>query len=241
MGDATEAFAAKLAHRFLGVDDSEPDQAALHQTNVAAINEYFGANGLTPFDGSRFETFGLRTSHPDRITPADLVAVTMLSMEIRRSSRSGISTASALALEDRSDDISHLLRQIPREKDLHTLSSAEFDDLVASGSSLGYALWRFLRDEIGMFQVATYKLMARKRPRLFPIADSRTVDVLGRQEDWWRSWYRALTNRPEIVEELQAIRVEAAKNVPAVRGVSLLRIADIALWNSSPRVEDEPG
>jgi hypothetical protein len=92
-----------------------------------------------------------------------------------------------------------------------------------------------------MFQVATYKLMARKRPRLFPIADSRTVDVLGRQEDWWRSWYRALTNRPEIVEELQAIRVEAAKNVPAVRGVSLLRIADIALWNSSPRVEDEPG
>jgi hypothetical protein len=214
----TRDFTDRLAGRFVG--DHE-----LHRRNVDSIATYFGTDARSAFDGSRFETYG-GANDPSHVTAADLVAVTMLSMEIRRESRSGISTWNARCLEDKADDIRALLEVIPDDIDLHELSSDEYAQFIGDGSP-GDQLWRCLRDEIGMHRVAAFKLMARKRPRLFPIKDSRTVKALGNQPDWWRSWYEALRQRGDVVNELEEIRRDA----PLAGHLSILRIADIVLWS----------
>jgi hypothetical protein len=215
-----EEFTRRLSERF---DDAH------HASNVQRTAKYFGVGEDRPYDGARFESYDLQESDVDRIVPADLVAVTLLSMEIRKDSRSGISTSDALAIEDFTDEITALLEQIPSKKDLHTLTSDECAHLIDDGS-YGDRLWNLLRYEVGMHRVATFKLLARKRPRLFPIADSRTERALGAQENWWRSWRDALSERSEIVTELGRIRDQVMLNTPAAGKISLLRVADIALW-----------
>jgi hypothetical protein len=227
MADKVDRFTAALAAFF----DSSSES---HEKNVGSLKTYFGLGECPAFDGAFFESYAITSTSPDRIEAADLVAVTLLSMEIRRQSGSGISTSNVLALEQRWETISLLLGGIPTDRDLHDLSGAEYEELV-SDQSLGTRLWRLLRDEVGMHRVATFKLLARKRPRLFPIADSRTEGTLGRQDNWWHAWHHALSTRPDIVDELRRIRDEVGEAHAPAREVSLLRVADIALWE--PRCE----
>lgn len=223
MSQATKKFREGLERSFLG-DDS------LHDSNVSKVRTYFGLGKLATFDGARFETYESARSSPNLITASDLVAVTLLSMDIRRSSRSGISTSNALKIEEKSDEISRLLSEIPDDKDLHTLDEDHFEKWVGPDSA-GELLWSFLRDEIGMHRVATFKLIARKRPRLFPIQDGRVRAILGRQPNWWRSWYEVLHSREDLVAELDRIRLDAATEAPSISNLSILRVADIVLWN----------
>lgn len=219
-----QEFAGALEAWFIG-------SKATHEENLGRIETYFGLRGEEVYDGARFETYGRRDEDVDRIVPADLVAVTMLSMEIRRKSKYGIKTSHALAIEDRAEEISALLREIPASKEIHTLNESERARLLESGDdSVGQELWNLLHRDIGMYPVATYKLIARKRPHLFPIADSRTRTILGNPKNWWTSWHDALRTKPDIVAELKKLRSEAATKAPIIRTVSLLRIGDIALW-----------
>lgn len=78
---------------------------------IAALAEY-----LHGYDGRHFETYGQQDSSPDRITPADLVAVTMLSMEIRRGTTSGFTPEQAVAIADDDEHITGLLQQIPADR-----------------------------------------------------------------------------------------------------------------------------
>lgn len=222
MANDVHGFSAKLSKLF----DSNSET---HQTNVNYLKTYFGLGKCLAFDGAFFDSYAVNSGNPDQIEASDLVAVTMLSMEIRRKSRSGISTSNVLALEEHAETIRLHLSEIPRDRDLHDLSEEEYKRLVGD-ESLGTDLWHLLRDEIGMHRITTFKLLARKRPRLFPIADSRTEKKLGHQGNWWRSWHHALSTRPEIVAELGRIRQEVGALHAPVLGVSLLRIADIALW-----------
>lgn len=225
MATKSKNFSQQLTEYF-GTDETT------HTHNLVALRNYFGVGNKPEYDGSYFETFELNSENVNHIVAADLVAVTLLSMEIKRKSRSGISTSNAIMLAARSGEIAEILTQIPIDKELHTLSSAEFSQLIGEGS-LGARLWHLLRDienGIGMHRVATYKLIARKRPHLYPIEDSRTRKILGNQKNWWTSWYEALVESPEVVAELGNLRSELAKDVPKARDISLLRIADIALW-----------
>lgn len=226
-----DAFAVALCDRFLVAGRQPGHGHPLHRSNVAAVCEYFGADGGTPFDGSRFESYSASAGEDlFRVTPADVVAVTLLSMEIRRESRSGISTAHLLAIEDRAVEITRLLRFLPADRDLHLLSDDDFDRLLGVGSP-GRELWGLLRGEIGMHRVATFKLLARKRPRLCPIADSRTETALGSVDDWWQAWHRAVRSSADLVNELESVRRDVAREVPLAAGLSVLRVADIVLWH----------
>lgn len=225
---AKDSFTKALRSQFFG--DHQQKGVDVRRSNVKAVEDYFGASGATPFDGSRFETYGHQLGADDfSVTAADLVAVTLLSMEIRRASRSGITTAHVLALEDRSKEVSALLRQIPADCDLHDLSTTEFERILGMNSP-GQDLWNLLRGGIGMHRVATFKLLARKRPRLCPIADSRTEAVLSRQHNWWRAWHLALSSSSDLVTEIETIRRIAAEATPDSAGLSILRVADIVLW-----------
>lgn len=231
------SFTKKLGSHFLGDGVAGAASPATRERNLGWLGVYFGLNGQGPFDGSRFEFYALADSHPDRITPADLLAVTMLSMEVRRKSRSGIRTSDALAIENRDQEIRHLLTALPADRDLHSLSDQEFESWVGPESP-AERLWGLLRRDIGMHRVATFKLLARKRPRLLPISDSRVRAILGKSDNSWESWYRALVGRPDIVNELRSLRDEFARIHPPAHAVSLLRIADICLWNSASASEE---
>jgi hypothetical protein len=225
MGKKSKILSEELVKYFLSDDSS-------HDKNLVRLKNYFGVDNETTHDGSYFESYEFDSKYENQIVSADLVAVTFLSMEMKRKSKSGISTAHAIAIESRSEEIKEILSEIPSGKELHTLSSSEFDQLIGE-DSLGEKLWNLLRDKekgVGMHRVATYKLIARKRPHLYPIRDSRTTKILGDQKNWWTCWYQALVDVPEIVDELKNLRSDISKDVSKAKDVSLLRIADIALW-----------
>jgi hypothetical protein len=219
MADTThESFEERLWKQLIASQSFDP---------VDKVREYFGRPGSSegvPFDGAAFETFGRAWSDNNQVTPADLVAVTLLSMEIRRNSRSGISTDAALRIEADSGRIATILSRIPTDRELWTLSGPEYERWVGPGSPSDL-LWTYFRSECGLGPVATFKLLARKRPELLPIRDSATAAALGSTNRWWESWWRALSSSPDLRGLIGEIRSDAG-----VEHLSLLRTADIVIW-----------
>jgi len=175
--------------------------------------------------GRYFELFRPHEKKPNEITMSDLLAVTQLSMKIGGYQDSdSIPESAVIKLFDTKfqKKISKSLAKIKTTWRLETISPDDFE-IFNDGID---KLWPILRDDVGLKKVATYKLMARKRPHLCPIRDSFAEKVLGHQKNWYSSWYGAF--QPEIgaVAELQTLR----KNCPAARHLSLLRVADIIIW-----------
>jgi Family of unknown function (DUF6308) len=56
---------------------------------------------------------------------------------------------------------------------------------------------------------------------------------MDRSPTWWRPWWEALSSDNELVAALKTIRRAAT-----VEAMSLLRVADIALWMSSADSDD---
>lgn len=222
MAGRRESFLNRLSNQF---------STNRRDDNIDALKKYFGHESSTPFDGAFFEHYKSRDARPNHIEAADLVAVTLLSMEIRRESRSGISTSNVLRIEDWEAPISKMLQKIPSNRELHTLSDLEFERYLGAGSPADQ-LFHFLIHDVKMHRVATFKLLARKRPDLLPIRDSVTAKVLGASTNWWKSWHHALSAEPSIVEELRSIRAQSSKVDSRISVLSLLRVADIAIWNS---------
>jgi hypothetical protein len=196
------------------------------------VRRYVHGTGDEQFTGGWFDTYPLPPvagsavgGTPDRIDDSDLIATTLLSIEVRLGSRSGFATASILRLTEHADKVLALLQQLPNDVDLHTLSVERYDSLIGDESSPAAKLWDLLREQVGFPRVATFKLLARKRPRLLPIRDGDLTVALGDQADWWRAWWQGLSSNPDTVARLDAIRQEA--ETPSL---SLLRTADIAVW-----------
>ncbi len=188
-----------------------------------------GADG-TGYTGRAFDTLRTATSDPDAITSDDLVAVSMLAIQIR-SGRGAIQPESIIALNDRASDAGACLKAIPRNRELHSISTEEFAHWMGSGS-VGEQLWSLIR-ECGFGSVATHKLLARKRPLMFPIRDSRVSARCGfRKEDlWWSNWWNAFRcESSELIGSLLDVR---ARTGVVASHLGLLRVADILLWMDS--------
>jgi hypothetical protein len=175
--------------------------------------------------GRYFELFRPHEKKPNEITMSDLLAVTQLSMKIGGYQDSdSIPESAVIKLFDTKfqKKISKSLAKIKTTWRLETISPDDFE-IFNDGID---KLWPILRDDVGLKKVATYKLMARKRPHLCPIRDSFAEKVLGHQKNWYSSWYGAFQPEIGVVAELQTLR----KNCPAARHLSLLRVADIIIW-----------
>ncbi len=205
------SFADRL--RAALADTTESDPA------VAVIRKY-----MRGFDGAAFNTYAADPRNAHRITPADLVAVTFLSMEIRRGSTSGFTPKMSRGIETNADRISELLILIPPDRELHTVTADDYESWLGEGSHAD-RLWRLLRDELNLPRVATYKLLARKRPHLLPIRDSAADRALGKPDSWWHSWWEALTTSADVVNRLECLRRDSGH-----AELSLLRTADIVVW-----------
>lgn len=180
---------------------------------------------LADYTGRAFNTYGRNI--PIAITSDDLIAVTMLSISINNA-RASLHPSAILALRDRSDRIEELLRQLPTDRALHTLNRDEADGWLSHTGS-AHGLYRLLHDEAGIPRVAAHKLLARKRPLLIPVRDTKVEAALGLTSAdngcWWQAWWSALNTHPDIVAGLHAIGDAAeAPHLP------LLRVADIVIW-----------
>ncbi len=199
----------------LGLDADRPDAVE----RAAELVRTYRAG----YTGAAFDTYG--RNDPARITGDDLIAVSMLSIQIREQGNAALRPTSILALERLEGAVTELLAAVPADRDLYMLSGAEFERWLGSGSA-GEVLYWLLRQQAAIPRVAVYKLLARKRLALFPIRDTVVEKALGQTADpWWRPWWETLAVDPEIVARLEEIR-----RLSGASHLSLLRIADIVVW-----------
>ncbi|MYS13720.1 hypothetical protein GTW73_07140 [Streptomyces sp. SID4982] len=186
---------------------------------VTSLRRYFGLEGGAPYTGARFEHLGGggdRVEVADAVTAEDLVAVQMLSVTVP-------GWVSLDLLEgDLGQQMSRLLREMPRELDMAEAEAGELE----SGSAAEWA-WDLLDAQHGVGWVTAGKLLARKRPRLVPVYDRVVRCVLGSPSSFWLDLHRALrANGRALQHELLDLRERAG--IPET--VSALRVCDVVLW-----------
>lgn len=223
-------------------------------SQLSVLTSYFQHN-----TGSRFESYG--ENDPYRITGDDLVAVTMLSMEIRARSTSGFTPRIAINLEDESDRLSGLLKEISQgtkdgdlsrwsleltDKDSLEMYFLNQDSPAQKLVELLFLILQTDRNSVTRKWVAVSKLLSRKFPSLLPIRDNKVADLLGYERPydqltylshWWRDWHEAFfANGAQIIQRLTNLQQDLEHQLEKQTGTyftpSLVRIADVLVWNS---------
>jgi hypothetical protein len=209
------------------------------ETAASAVRDYMHGEGSAAYSGAWFDTYPAPPLAGSPVGGAvngidsdDLIATTMLSIQVRLGSNSGFDPRKLVRFPDHAERISELLQQLPADLDLHELDEQEYATYVGAETAPAAQLWTLLRQQIELPRVATFKLLARKRPRLLPIRDGQLKAALGEQPDWWKAWWETLRAKPDIVTRLTEIRDLA--DAPTL---SLLRVADVAVWmnGTAPR------
>ena len=191
-----------------------------HAWAVWAARDYW-----TPgrFTGGEFDRLGLGhrgiDPNPDVITATDVAAVSMLGVDIPALTTLDILGPKAI-------DNTRLLSRIP-DRPLHEVELAD----VQTGSP-ALDLWHLIRNrDQKMGRTKTSKLLARKRPHLLPIFDSRVQSRLNLPDQdwaWWWTWW----NDPNHVKAVTDLRNAASvpHSMNWTRDISLLRIVDVIVW-----------
>jgi hypothetical protein len=172
---------------------------------------------LDTYTGRFFERIGDGGEGPesrDRVTAEDLVAVQMLSVTIPAT------TAAKLLLGDLGTKLSAVLRDIPTNVALGTDAAADLIDPTGPG----YSAWHLLKKEHDMGRTKVSKLLARKRPQLFPVIDEVVACALGSPDNFWDSMHHAL-RQDGVVRAVNDLRGRLSN--PALGD---LRLIDIAVW-----------
>lgn len=190
---------------------------------IDALRRYFAINAGTPeFSGSRFERFaggGDRPEAADEFTSDDLVAVTLLSVDVP-------GQAALRILGDHDPDyrngLSTLLRQIPTDIELVDAS----DEVLKTAEKL----WSRIRQNHNVGRTKTSKLLARKRPHLLPVIDSVVTTAVGHvpgKHNFYRNLRAALNaDNRRLHNHLITLRDEADVG----SDISAIRVFDILAW-----------
>ena len=190
-----------------------------HVEALQKLRMYFGLEPSTvAYTGASFERLGGggdRGEIRDVITTEDLVAVTMLSVNVPAS-------AALRILGPDGRQISDLLCQIPTALDL-----VDVDPELITEAWPAWQLWALLESVYGIGWVIAGKLVARKRPRLIPVYDSIVSEQVGAPENYWHALNHALRENNEALHRrLVDIRVQSAIG----NDISALRVFDIVTW-----------
>ena len=186
---------------------------------VAALTRYYDRPylGDDAYVGAYFDAWsstGDRAGEADRFTADDLVAVTFLSVQVPP-------TAARAILHTEAEALNALLTAIGPDRDL-----VDEPDPLAPGWpawDLETALWALP----GIGQTKATKLIARKRPRLYPIWDSVVSGVLGTERAHLNPVREALrADDGALHRRLLSIRKEAG--LP--EEISALRVFDVIAW-----------
>lgn len=215
---------------------------------VACLERYFETSeaGVPGFTGSLFEQFGGggdQKKVKNQITADDLLSLSLLDVPIR-----GPQVVQFLAPQQSTEPVD-LTQVVTRNHTAYQLpyDLAQINGILASipvdvglGSKkavdhieFGNQLWVALRRK-GFGPARVSKLIARKRPKLFPIIDSLVekqldTDSLGFYENL-HTVLRA--ENKALAQHLKSIRAEAAKNSDNenLAHLSTIRVFDIVVW-----------
>jgi len=165
------------------------------------------------FTGSRFER--LRSKDSNSITADDIVAVSMLSVKVPP-------RASMWILGPGQASISLTLKTISES---HGLEHPDID--IQTGGQM-WKLWRILSDLEGVGETICSKLLAAKRPLLFPIFDQHVGRALSlkptRYWEGWQEFLRTADGRSSVLT-LNTMAEEIG-----FTDISALRLIDIVIW-----------
>jgi len=201
-----------------------PDELTSTDKSPAAelLSTYFHTmldDGVPYYSGARFEIFaggGDASKVADTFTPADLVAVSLLSVDVP-------GRAALRILETRAEELNGLLEKIPHDRELRDAADSE----IGPGSAAD-DLWSALR-KAGVGPVTTSKPLARKRPVLLPVIDSVVKEVLGHpaKASFWLTLREHLNaDDGRLYEHLVDIRKESGVG----ERISVIRCFDVIIW-----------
>ena len=195
------------------------------QAAAGLVKEYYSTmpSGRQKYSGSQFEAIAARNPDLNSIDTADIVAVSMLSVDVPGPAALRLLSSHAAVT------ITQLLSLIPN-CDIIDADPAQ----LAPGVGAASELWRLLKtdptwgkDRIG--KTTASKLMAVKRPKLIPVWDSNVEKATGLgTDDYWRQFQQVLLDDDKrIWHWLNDIRPQ----VPELPDdVSTLRLLDVILW-----------
>jgi len=118
------------------------------------------------------------------------------------------------------------LREIPTALDL-----VEVDPELINESWPGWQLWDLLHGMYGVGPVTAGKLVARKRPRLFPVYDSVVAERVGAPKEFWRALNSDL-READNARHGKLLDIRAQSGIG--EDVSALRVFDIVTWMPGP-------
>lgn len=200
-----------------------PNVVARRDVQAAAkdLRIYYGARyrrdgeASRVFTGAWFDEFdpsGTRDQFPDEFTPDDLVAVSLLNTPIKMVSQQSL-------LVDLKEEISQLLAQLPLN-----VSLWEVQGPVDSAWE-AWKLEDLLCDVPEINVTRASKLIARKRPMLYPIIDSVVRDTLETKNATLQPLYKGLQD-----EDLRKFLIQARNEAGLPEAISVLRVLDVLTW-----------
>jgi len=183
------------------------------------LRAYYGEPFAGPGSrsGAAFDTWdstGTRSQDLDRFTADDLVAISLLSVQL-----SG--QAARRLLVEEAELYSELLAAVGPDRDL----ADEEKPFAADGPE--WALDAALRDLPWVGATKASKLFARKRPRLRSVYDSVVSEVLGTRRRHWETVRQALRDDSGALQAT-LLRLRAQAGLP--EAVSAVRILDVVVW-----------
>ena len=201
-------------------DPAEWFRGERREQAVLDLERYF-----MEYTGSRFEVLADRAT-PYAFTSRDFLAVSMLGVDVP-------ARAAIWILEDGAADIAQLLKRIPPSQRIG-------DDRVDfSSSGPARQLWTLLRSNAwnsaaggksGLGPTKLSKLLAAKRPELFPVYDQHIASALlsGPEQSDWDAWQDRFSGSEgaTLRRECEALRDEAGLGSE----VPVLRILDVVIW-----------
>lgn len=174
---------------------------------------------------------GIPDPDPTALTVADLFAVSTLSIRIPARA------ARRLLLEPQgADDVNEALRALP-DKSLVETDDSDLEQMAKFYTEVKASLTRAGASRTSGAWVTASKIVARKRPPLFPVRDAQVTALLGtrKRADYFTDWivYRHLMRDEAVASNLWRLR-EALEGL-ATSGELLsesepLRLLDVALW-----------
>lgn len=175
------------------------------------------------FDGAFFDHWAPEDPRPNVFTAEDVVAVQFLDAPIDNWS------AIVRILYERSDELSRLLIEIGHDRDLATVPVAELGPGWPAEK-----LNRALQEIVGIGPVIASKLIARKRPHLYPIQDQRIRALTGLTEhNFVTTIHGELTRNDAFAERLAQVRDRAG----LAEKISVVRTFAVIAWSEQAQID----
>lgn len=190
---------------------------------AGVLRAYFGdPYPGTAFAGASFDDWdstGTRAADVNTFSADDFVAIGLLSVKAPYAARE--------VLRDRRDEFTRLLTEIGPDRDL-AVETGPIDS--------EWPAWRLeteLRRVRGVGRTIATKLIARKRPKLYPIYDEVVANVLGTEVAHLVPIHTALRIDPDLRGRIVAARKRA--ELPDT--ISELRVLDVLAWMQGKGIE----